>query len=92
MSIGKRTSDNGVHVHEKRVSTCTAALLYVAVFVAVPALSWRRAVPIRGQRRWTGATPPFGPPGSAPGGALPSKLSLREGGGVDEESRDAVVP
>ncbi len=37
------------------------------------------AVPIRGQRRWTGATPPFGPPGSAPGSIgmctpmLPSK-------------------
>ena len=25
VSIGKRTSDNGVHVHEKRVSMCTAA-------------------------------------------------------------------
>ena len=49
------------------------------------------AVPIGGNRRWTGATPPFLFPGSALtaalfshaphrlGGSLPSQLSLREG-------------
>ena len=43
VSIGECTSDNGVDVHGKRFSTCTAALPYVVGFVAVPALPWRRS-------------------------------------------------
>ena len=42
VSIGKCTSDNGVDVHGKRFSMCTAVLPYVAGFVAVPVLPLHR--------------------------------------------------
>ena len=57
--IGERTSDNGVRVRQESSSRCAANFPYVAGFLTLP------AVPHRGHRRWTGATPGFGLPGSA---------------------------
>ena len=37
MPIGRRTSDNGVRVRQKRFLRCAAALPYVAGFLTVPA-------------------------------------------------------
>ena len=89
--IGRRTSDNEVDVHGKRLSTCTAALPYVAVFVAVSALPLHR--PCRSEDTGGGRErPPFGTawigsagwphvhsPCHARGGSLPCHRSLRDG-------------
>ena len=88
VSIGKRTSDNGVDVHGKRVSPCTVASVYVVLSLMVTAsrlqLACRTGDAGGGRER-----PPFWTPwistgehrhvhADAPlqGGALPSKLSL----------------
>ena len=88
VSIGKRTSDNGVDVHGKRVSTCTVDSVYVVVSLMVTAsrsqLACRTGDAGGGRER-----PPLLDPldqhrgasacarrCSPPGGALPSKLSL----------------
>ena len=42
VSIGKCTSDNGVDVHGKRVSTCTVASYYAVASLMVTALPWHR--------------------------------------------------
>ena len=104
MSIGKRTSDNGVDVHGKRFSTCTVASSYLIASFDGYGLAIATGVPNGTYRRWTGATPPFRGPRSGgarrahvhasprpSGGSLPSKLSLREGGGAGEEFGDRVV-
>ena len=63
--IGKRTSDKRVHVHEKRLWMCTVASSHVVAAWVVSAPVPPTGVPHRGRRRWTGATPVFGLPGSA---------------------------
>ena len=78
VSIGERTSDNGVRVRQKGFSRCTAGFPYVAGRLEVP-------VPLAYRLCRTGDTgsgrerpPPFGPSGSAPGGSLPSKNPCRK--------------
>ena len=76
VSIGKRTSDNGVDVHGKRVSPCTVASVYVVLSLMVTAsrlqLACRTGDAGGGRER-----PPFWTPWiSTGGGALPSNLSL----------------
>ena len=64
VSIGKRTSDNGVDVHRKRVPTCTVASSYVVASLMVTAsrsqLACRTGHAGGGRER-----PPLGLPGSA---------------------------
>ena len=42
MSIGRRTSDNGVSVRQKRFSACATDFPYVADFLVFPALPLHR--------------------------------------------------
>ena len=88
VSIGKRTSDNGVDVHGKRVSTCTVASVYVVVSLMVTAslsqLAAEREMPVV-----DGSAPPLWTPWrgasacarrcSPPGGRSRPNYPSREG-------------
>ena len=63
--IGKRTSDNGVRVRQKRFSRCAVALPYVADFLTVPAPRAHRTCRTRDTGGRRERPSPFGLPGSA---------------------------